>query len=69
MNAHLSSFVFANKIKRRVKTKTLTIPSCCTLGLHSRNCYQNRWWAFTPPFHLFHLRGSFLSVALSLRLP
>ena len=52
MNAHLSSFVFANKIKRRVKTKTPTTPSCCGLGLQSRICCQNRWWAFTPPFHL-----------------
>lgn len=52
VNAHLSSFVFANKIKRRVKTKTPTTPSCCGLGLQSRICCQNRWWAFTPPFHL-----------------
>ena len=53
MNAHLSSLVFANKFKRRVKTKTLTTPSCCGLGLQSRICCQNRWWALTPPFHLF----------------
>ena len=53
VNAHLSSLVFANKFKRRVKTKTLTTPSCCGLGLQSRICCQNRWWALTPPFHLF----------------
>lgn len=52
VNAHLSSFVFANKIKRRVQIKTPTTPSCCGLGLQSRICCQNRWWAFTPPFHL-----------------
>jgi len=37
-----------------MKRETKTVPSCYRLGLHSRDDYSKRWWALTPPFHLFH---------------
>ncbi len=39
-------------LKRRAKVvKLLPYPSCCGLGLHSRQDCSRRWWALTPPFH------------------
>ena len=46
-----------------------TIPSCCELGLYSRRACTPRWWALTPPFHLYRRSGSLLSVTLSLGSP
>jgi len=36
------------------KCEAFTIPSCCGLGLHSRQGCPRRWWALTPPFHPYH---------------
>jgi len=66
MSPHGSSEVFCQASLAIVRLVPYT--SCYRQGLPSCPCCHGHWWALTPPFHLFRLSGSLLSVALALRL-
>src|SRR4030067_447004 len=55
--------------KRRAVLKAEPIRPCTGRGLPSPPGHPDGWWALTPPFHPYPLRGGLFSVALSLGSP